>query len=475
MGATVIRFSDPESDGERKAIAFLRDHLPEDYILLHNLEIRTSSGEIFEYDVIILGQWAVYAVDEKSWGGLIQVRKDKWFLPSGEIRDSPVPQINKKARVLKGQFVKRNRRLRQVWVEGVVLLSARDVQLTPSGDHGNDALLDRDCQSDCLAGTVLRLCDSISFFTEPHALPRGRDISDLRRDIERALGAAPRSRLPLVGSYRLVKAITKEETYELWLARHQIMSEQWRLLKIYHMDIYQPDLLRQDQERLILRDAKALQRLQSHPSIVACDLPFVWDTDKIVLPMEWIDGYSLQSVLNSATNVSFPFAERMAILVDLAAGLQHAHFHGVLHRNLCPENILITPEGRAKLIHFDFARTEGSKTIAMSLDGRLNNAYVAPEVRHNPAAASVQSDIFSFGAICYELLTLAQPDLSRRRTLRLPPGLFAVLSSRVANRVEAVLQCMCAPMPQDRYGSIEEALTQLSRSGLTLASHHREG
>ena len=63
----------PENDSERKAVSYLADHLPgDDYIIFHNLELPNERGLPYEYDVIVVGEYAVYVIEVKGYQGRIR-------------------------------------------------------------------------------------------------------------------------------------------------------------------------------------------------------------------------------------------------------------------------------------------------------------------------------------------------------------------------------------------------------------------
>ena len=90
----------PENDSERKAINYLKDNLPDDYLILTNLELPTRGGLPYEYDIVVIGDYAVYSIEVKGYRGEIKGNAFEWELDSGVIYKSPIPLANKKAKII---------------------------------------------------------------------------------------------------------------------------------------------------------------------------------------------------------------------------------------------------------------------------------------------------------------------------------------------------------------------------------------
>lgn len=162
------------------------------------------------------------------------------------------------------------------------------------------------------------------------------------------------------------------------------------------------------------------------------------------------------------------FAVRVAI--DVARALEHAHRHGVLHRDVKPANVLIAATGRAMLFDFGVAqlRDEPRVTKAGELLGTLD--VMAPELLHGSAAADARADVFGLGATLYEMLTLAAPfrGANAAETLsRLERGEVESIRDRNVNvsaDLDAVCRAALASDPDDRYASAAEFAADLERA-----------
>jgi len=161
---------------------------------------------------------------------------------------------------------------------------------------------------------------------------------------------------------------------------------------------------REFQERF-LREAQAAGIL-SHPNIVTVhDVGEDTSSDTSFIAMEYVEGKNLKQILTERT----PFtSERVAEIVgQVAEALDYAHRRGIVHRDVKPANIIITPEGQVKITDFGIAKTEKSNlTTTGQFLGTPN--YMSPE-QVTGDAVDGRSDLFSLGVVLYELLTRKKP------------------------------------------------------------------
>jgi serine/threonine-protein kinase len=148
------------------------------------------------------------------------------------------------------------------------------------------------------------------------------------------------------------------------------------------------------------REARSAAGL-NHPNVVHVH---DWGAVDAVyfMVMEYVRGQSLRDVLN-AEGVLAP-ATAADVLLQVLAALDHAHRKGIVHRDVKPENIMLTPEGVAKVTDFGVARAyaDGRSTQTGTVVGTVQ--YVAPEqVQGDPA--DPRTDLYSVGIVAYELLT----------------------------------------------------------------------
>ena len=213
------------------------------------------------------------------------------------------------------------------------------------------------------------------------------------------------------------------------------------------------------------REAQAAANL-SHPNIVPV---FDWGEDdgSYFIVMEYVEGRPLSAVLRDPQRLS---PRQIATIgAGVAAALAFAHRHGVVHRDVKPGNVLITPDGDVKVTDFGIARamnTEESLTQTGAVMGTA--AYFSPEQAEGKGVDS-RSDIYSLGVVLYEMavgrppFTGDSPVAVASKHVRDMPVLPREANPSVPPALEAVIMKAMAKNPDDRYGSAEELRADLLR------------
>ena len=171
-------------------------------------------------------------------------------------------------------------------------------------------------------------------------------------------------------------------------------------LKVMHAELARDT----DFVNRFIDEAKSVARL-SHPNIVA-----VFDQGSdghyLYLAMEYVPGRTLRSLL--AERGWFPYAEALRIIGPILAGLAAAHRAGIVHRDVKPENVLLTGDGRVKVVDFGLARAQAATrhTQAGQIIGTV--AYIAPE-QVTGGTTDFRTDVYAAGVVLFELLTGRQP------------------------------------------------------------------
>ena len=130
-----------------------------------------------------------------------------------------------------------------------------------------------------------------------------------------------------------------------------------------------------------------------HPNIVNIyDVGNEDDTYYIV--MEYVEGITLKSYIEGKGQLSFK--ESVSIAIQVARGIEAAHNKGIIHRDIKPQNIMISTDGKVKVTDFGIAKAASSNTISSDVMGSVH--YVSPEQARN-GFVDLRSDIYSLGIV----------------------------------------------------------------------------
>jgi eukaryotic-like serine/threonine-protein kinase len=198
--------------------------------------------------------------------------------------------------------------------------------------------------------------------------------------------------------YRILRPLGAGGMGEVYLAEDERLGRRVALKFLPRSDAADPER----RERL-RREARALASL-SHPGIAGI-YALEEHHDRLFLVMEFIEGETLAQRLARRPLPVPELIERARVLAD---ALAHAHGRGVVHRDVKPSNILITPEGATKLADFGLALHEGDTRLTAEGSTAGTAEHMSPEQTHG-AALDARSDIFSLGVVLYEALTGTRP------------------------------------------------------------------
>ncbi len=204
------------------------------------------------------------------------------------------------------------------------------------------------------------------------------------------------------------------------------------------------------------REARACAALR-HNNIVE-----IYDIDeykgKPYIVMEYVESKSLKELL--ITRGAFSPLEACDIVYQLADALMHAHEHGVVHRDIKPQNVMMQYDGGVKLLDFGIATINDAPNITQKdmVVGSVH--YMAPEVLKGKGA-SPKSDIYALGITFFELLAGKQPftDSSpvniAMKQIEEPLPSIRKIREDVSSKIEKVINKACQKNPDNRYQSMK--------------------
>jgi TolB-like protein/predicted Ser/Thr protein kinase len=270
-----------------------------------------------------------------------------------------------------------------------------------------------------------------------------------------------------VGRYRILEQLGKGGMGEVYLA------EDVRLHRPVALKMLRGEVQADEQARArLLREARAAAAL-SHPGIAV-----VYEIDEIergdgpvrFIAMEYVAGETLADHLRKRPP---SLDEALDLVSRLAEALGEAHARGIVHRDVKPTNVMVTPDGRLKILDFGLAKQhvfgtpdgetwsrDGAHSGAGALLGTL--AYMAPEQARGEAV-DARADVYSLGALLFELVS-GRPPFEGKNAVQIldgvlrtpPPSLTARADDSRLPQVEALVRRMLAKEPDLRPASMAE-------------------
>jgi serine/threonine-protein kinase len=246
------------------------------------------------------------------------------------------------------------------------------------------------------------------------------------------------------------------------------LAEDTRLGRKVALKLLDPGLVDDAISRArFLREARLASALD-HPNI--CTVHEVGEArGRPFIAMQYIEGETLREIVKGRP---LKLDSLLSITLQVADGLSAAHERGVIHRDIKAGNIIVTPQGQAKVLDFGLAklleRAEDEAETHLTMTGQVMGtpASMSPEQARGEHADE-RSDIFSFGCVIYEMATGEIPFKGKTRAevigalLHKPHAPAAESNKEISARLSAVIDRALAKEPAERYQSVREMIADL--------------
>lgn len=310
---------------------------------------------------------------------------------------------------------------------------------------------------------VARICETVSFRTFEDFVRHLEQLGQLTHwQAQQLLAGRPRF---LIGKYRLLGTLGRGGMGEVFLAEHVTM-ERRVAIKLIDPRLPPPALER------FFNEVRIIAALD-HPNIVHAynvDL----ENGQYYLVMEYVEGVDLEQLVRKEGPL--PWRRAVGLVRQAAAALGYAHDKGVVHCDIKPANLMVTPQDVVKILDLGLARLRNSpagQSSETAVVGTID--YMAPELALQPESVDGRVDIYSLGCVLFFLLVGKPPfpegSLSERivKHQTAPPPDLKKLRPDVPEELNLLYRKCLAKLPGERFQTAEE-LARALKACLDLAS-----
>lgn len=396
-----------------------------------------------DIDSVVLGPNGVFLLEYKHWHGRIEVSAggawEHFFVAGGhEERANPLPFLDEKRRCLL-QFLA-DRQLTHLPVSVALVFPDRST-LEGAGREGAYA---------AVGGVPLLALHEVAAW-----LTGAGEPGSLGKEVQSAIAEhlRPNSPRKLVNQYQLSTRLSRTENKTTYLAYDTVLERPVLMQELSYDPYQQPAQLERVRNEL-LREAKLTMQLK-HENIVAVEHVIPRD-DCYYVVTEWIDNCQpLGQQLARKGPAPLPVVDAVHIALSVATALEYAHAQGIVHRDVRPDNVLVAPGGIVKVANFGHAKKAdlGTRSTFDLRQMAQENPYVAPEFRLGATGhhqVDQRADIFSLGAMLYQLLTGRVPHHMDEKYYEAPSS----LNPEVPHALDAIIEKALRFDPAQRYSTM---------------------
>ncbi len=310
--------------------------------------------------------------------------------------------------------------------------------------------------------SVVVYCPSGHSFEVPSGDAEGAVVCP---ECRRTFTPAPRLSIDpdLIPGYRILQRLGSGGMGEVYMARQGSLDRSVAVKLL-------PPALARDREYVqrFLREARAAGRLNHENIVAAVDAGEAGGRYYFV--MEHAPGETLGRIVRREGRLPEPRA--LDIARQVARGLRHAHQNGLVHRDIKPRNLIVTPEGTVKICDFGLARELAAGDVAESEDESFSSpAYASPEQCLRGRDLDHRSDMYSLGVTLFEMLTGRRPfggttprEIMARHIGEEPPSPRGLVPS-VSMAADRLVLRLLQKKPEARFGDYDELIAAIESAG----------
>lgn len=263
--------------------------------------------------------------------------------------------------------------------------------------------------------------------------------------------------------YVIEKALNIGSDADVYLARHEMLNTEFALKVMRAASENEDD----EFVKRFAREAKVATAIH-HPNLVGVqDAGFDRTKNCYFLAMEYMIGGSLRDRLNILGTV--PAKDALAIVRQIASALIAGAKQGLVHRNIKPENIMFSLDGKAKLADLGLAKVESDDSVKTNMGAMFGTPYyMSPEQAMDSSKVDSRADIYSLGIVLFEMITGKRPIAGNN----IQSVLIDVLSPKpipdirtyradVSPVVASIVQRMCEKNRENRIPTLEMVVTEI--------------
>jgi serine/threonine protein kinase len=288
-----------------------------------------------------------------------------------------------------------------------------------------------------------------------------------------------------VGPYRILAPLGRGGMGTVYLARDSRLAEELGDDVLVALKVLPPRIAKEERMLLRFRREMEIGKRVSHPNIARTLASGEADGVNYIA-MEYVPGKTLQ--WHVAMGGRRAVGEAARVFADVAAGLAYLHEQGIIHRDLKPANIIITPDGRTKILDLGLALVPGEPVPddprVLGGKGYILGTmdYIAPEQARNAMDVSPRTDLYALGCSLYFALSGTPPfpggtSLEKiRRQRNIPPPPLEDMNTKVPSGLNRLVERLMAKNPEERPATAAEVRERLlplaappdSRAGISI-------